>query len=392
MKYNFDEIINRRHTDSVKYDMIPKKYQDEKYLSMWVADMDFRTPEFIINVINKRLNQGILGYTLPSLDYYSTVSRWLKHRFDFDTKTEEIHFLPGVVPGIFHAIQCFTKIGDKVMIQSPVYHPFHHVTVGSARECIATPLKIDDEGRISMDFEKIEENISGCKLFILCNPHNPGGKVWGVEELRQLAHICKRHNVLVISDEIHADMTLPPYHHVPFAASCEEARTNSVTLMSPSKTFNIPGIVTSYTVVLDEGIRKKFFHYLDVNDVAMGSIFSFDTTVACYSEEGEEWLNQMLSYLQTNIDYIFNFLKENCPKIGGMRPEASFLLFLDNRKLGLSQKELVNFYNDEARIYLNDGTMFGPEGEGFMRMNIAAPFSIVKQAMNQLKEAYNKRF
>ncbi|MFA7116861.1 MAG: MalY/PatB family protein [Bacteroidales bacterium] len=392
MKYNFDELINRRGTDSVKYDMIPEKYQDEKYLSMWVADMDFRTPPFVIDAITNRLKQGILGYTIPSSHYYNTVSKWLKHRFDFDVKSEELHYLPGIVPGIFHAIACFTKRGDKVMIQSPVYHPFRYVTIGSDRECISAPLKIADDGQMSIDFETIEEKIADCSLFILCNPHNPGGKVWNEEDLKHLAHICKKNNVLVVSDEIHADMTMAPFHHTPFAKTCEEARTNSITLMSPSKTFNIPGMVTSYAIVFEENLRKKFYDYINLNHVAMGNVFSCNVVEACYSIEGENWLNQMLTYLKGNIDYVFNFLKKNCPKIGGMRPNASFLIFLDNRKLNLSQKELVSFYNDEARVYINDGSIFGSQGNGFIRMNIAAPFSVVKQAMKQIKEAYDKRF
>ncbi|MFA6872163.1 MAG: MalY/PatB family protein [Bacteroidaceae bacterium] len=391
-KYNFDELIDRRHTDSIKYDHIPEKYQTEDYLPMWVADMDFRTPEFVIDAINKRVEKGIFGYTKPSLQYYESISKWLKHRFDFKVKTAEIHYLPGVVPGIYDIIQCFTNIGDKVMVQTPVYFPFFKVTNASAREAISAPLKIADDGQLSMDFEKIEERIAECSLFLLCNPHNPGGTVWKVDDLKRLAHICKENRVLVVSDEIHASMALAPHKHTPFAKVSDEARANSITLMAPSKTFNIPGLITSYAVVLDQTIRAKFFPYVEENHIAMGSVFAFDCTCACYSDEGENWLNQMLAYLQHNIDYVFDFLKENCPKIGGMRPEASFLIFLDNRKLKLSQKELVDFYNDEARIYLNDGTAFGPQGAGFMRMNVAAPFSVIQRAMKQLKEAYDKRF
>ncbi|MFA6831150.1 MAG: MalY/PatB family protein [Bacteroidaceae bacterium] len=391
-KYNFDELIDRRHTDCVKYDHIPEKYQTEDYLPMWVADMDFRTPRFVIDAINNRLKQGIFGYTKPSEQYYESITKWLKHRFDFEVKADELHFLPGVVPGIFDIIQCFTNIGDKVMVQTPVYFPFFKVTNASSRESISAPLKIADNGYMSMDFEKIEEQIADCSLFLLCNPHNPGGIVWDVEDLKRLAHICNKNNVLVVSDEIHASMVLSPSKHTPFAMVSEEARINSITLMAPSKAFNIPGLITSYAVVLEQTIREKFFQYIQENDLAMGNVFSFDATCACYSEEGENWLNQMLAYLQNNIDYVFDFLKENCPKIGGMRPEASFLIFLDNRKLGLPQEELIDFYNDEARLYLNDGTAFGPQGEGFMRMNIAAPFSVIQRAMKQLKEAYDKRF
>ncbi len=391
-KYDFDELIDRRHTDSVKYDYIPEKYQTEDYLPMWVADMDFRTPQFVIDAINKRVQQGIFGYTKPSVQYYECISRWLKHRVDFEVKIDELHYLPGVVPGIFDIIQCFTKVGDKVMVQTPVYFPFFKVTAASSRESVAAPLKITNDGHLSMDFEKIEQQIGDCSLFLLCNPHNPGGMVWPVEDMQRLARICKAHHVLVVSDEIHASMALHPHKHTPFAKVSEAARSNSITLMSPSKSFNIPGLITSYAVVLDKDIRNKFFQYVEENHIAMGNVFSFDTTCACYSEEGENWLNQMLAYLQKNIDYVFRFLEAHCPKIGGMRPEASFLIFLDNRKLGLSQEELVDFYNDEARIYLNDGTAFGPEGVGFMRMNVAAPFSVIQRAMKQLKEAYDKRF
>lgn len=389
MTYNFDEVIDRSQTDCTKYERIRQTLHRDDLIPLWIADMDFRTPPFILSAIRKRTEQGILGYTAPSDAYFQSICNWTQRRYSMNISADNIHYIPGIVPGICFAVNCLTDKGDRVMIQPPVYHPFRNVIEASGRTCVTNPLKLTD-GRYEMDFEMLKKTLPGCKLFILCNPHNPGGTVWKHEELEQLAVLCAENGVTVISDEIHADMTFAPRKHLPFAMVNETARNLSVTFMAPSKTFNMPGVIDSYTIIFNEKLRQKFFAYLDNNDLAFGNVFAFDCVKACYSAEGEDWLEQMLAYVQANIDYTEKFLQTNCPRISCIKPEASFLVFLDNRNLNLSQPELVQFYQDGANLYLNDGTIFGMEGKGFMRLNVATPRATLSKALRQLKQAYDE--
>ena len=390
MKYNFDEIVDRSHSDCVKIETMRKATHRDDLIPLWVADMDFRTPPFILEAIKKRLEQGILGYTSPCKGYYESIQWWLDRQYGLAIPTTDIHYIPGIVPGICYAVNCFTQPGDRVMIQPPVYHPFHNVVKACGRQLVTNPI-IEKDGRFHMDFQDMERKLPECKLFILCSPHNPRGIVWEKEELERLAELCYRHGVTVISDEIHADMTFLPYKHTPFIMASGKARTISVTFMAPSKAFNMPGVVASHVVVSDETLRNRFFSYLDENDLAFGNVFTFDCVKACYSPEGKIWLDEMLDYVRKNVDYVSSFLASRCPLIGSTRPEASFLMFLDNRKLGFAtQEQLVNFYTEKAGLYLNDGSMFGTEGIGFMRLNVATPRAILEKAMNQLGKAYDE--
>lgn len=390
MKYNFDEQIDRSNSDCVKYEVARKATGRTDVIPLWVADMDFRTPPFVLNAISRRLGQGILGYTTPCKGYVESIQWWLKRRYQMEVSAKSIHFIPGIVPGISFAVSCFTNPGDRIMIQPPVYHPFHHVITASGREKVLNPI-IERNGRYCMDFEAMERDLPGCKLLILCSPHNPRGIVWQRSELERVAELCHKHHVTVISDEIHADMTFAGHQHIPFATINETARNLSVTFMAPSKAFNMPGVIASHALVYNPELRNRFYTYLDENDLAFGNSFAYDCVKACYSPEGEEWLNEMLQYIEQNTDYVLTFLQTNCPRITCTRPEASFLLFLDNRQLGFpTQKALVDFYIDRAGLYLNDGTMFGTEGTGFLRLNIATPRSILVRAMNQLKKAYDQ--
>lgn len=391
MKYDFDEIVERRGTQSLKYDTEAKLWGRDDLLPLWVADMDFRTPPFIMDAINGKMRQGILGYTVPDDNYFSAFTGWSERRYGMPLKREEIHHIPGIVPGIYMLVNAFTSPGDKIMIQPPVYHPFRQVTEATGRQVVNNRLKIEN-GRFVMDYEAMERDMPGCRLLILCNPHNPGGRVWSAEELSRLADIAAENGTVVISDEIHADMTFPPLCHLPFAAVSPAARNNSITLMAPTKTFNLPGVVSSQAIVFDGGLREKFFSYLDNNHIGGGNVFAFAAAAAAYSPEGEEWLGQMLGYVRGNIAYIDAFLKGNTPKIKAMIPEASFLVFLDCRGLGLaSQGDLEAFFVNDARLGLNTGTMFGPGGEGWMRLNAASPRSIIEQAMQNLGQAYAAR-
>lgn len=385
--YNFDEIIDRKGTSCVKYDGLKNAYQGkENLIPLWVADMDFATPDFIVEALKKRCEHPVFGYTFDDDEYYESIQTWLDYKYHWKTEREWISYIPGIVKGIGLAVQCFTQPGDKVIIQPPVYHPFRLVPTRMGREVVYNPLKLED-GIYKMDFEQLESLIDkDCKMLILSNPHNPGGVVWEKEALVKFAQICSAHGILVISDEIHAEMTYPQFRHHPFATVSEEAAACSVTFMAPSKTFNIAGIVSSYALVPDSRIREKFYSFLEAGELNAGTIFAFTATKAAYTY-GAEWLQQMRSYVIENVNFVDEYLKKNIPQIKVYRPQASFLVWLDCRELKLTQPELVQLFEDKAGLALNDGTMFGKEGEGFMRLNIGCPRSILNQALELLKKA-----
>lgn len=385
--YNFDEVINRKGTSCVKYDGLKDAYQGkENLIPLWVADMDFATPDFIIDALKKRCEHPIFGYTFDDDEYYASILTWLHYKYNWKAEREWITYIPGIVKGIGLAVQCFTQPGDKVIIQPPVYHPFRLVPTRMGREVVYNPLKLED-GVYKMDFEQLESLIDkDCKMLILSNPHNPGGIVWKKEALVKLAQICSAHGILVISDEIHAELTYPQFRHHPFATVSPEAAACSVTFMAPSKTFNIAGIVSSYAIVPDAGLREKFYSFLEAGELNAGTIFAFTATKAAYTY-GAEWLQQMRSYVIENVNFVDEYLKKNIPQIKAYRPQASFLIWLDCRELGLSQPDLVHLFEDKAGLALNDGTMFGKEGEGFMRLNVGCPRSILSKALESLKKA-----
>lgn len=388
MNYNFDELVDRRHTDALKLEALQPRWGRTDLLPLWVADMDFKTPPFIMEAIHQRCENGILGYTVCPQSYYQAIIRWVKERYNFEVEQKYITFIPGIVPGIAMALHCFTKPGDKVLIQPPVYHPFRIVTRESGRTVVNNPLRINSEGIYEMDFDNLRQQIAGCSVMILCNPHNPGGRVWTSEELSTVADICHENNVLVISDEIHADLTFSPHQHIPFAMVSERARMNSITFMSPSKAFNMPGMSSSHSIIFNDELREKFNQFLEGNEFNNCHVFSYVTVEAAYSN-GTEWLDQVKDYIQKNMDFVEEYLQQNMPRIKTMRPQASYLVFLDCRDLNMgSQKELENFFVDKAHLALNSGTIFGQEGEGFMRLNVATPRSILEKAMEQLQKAY----
>ncbi len=389
MKYDFDEIVDRHNTDSLKLDAIAPRWGRNDLIPLWVADMDFRTPPFIIKAIKDRLENEVLGYTMKPDRWYSSITNWVQQRFDWKISPEMLTHTPGIVPGLAMAIQCLTNVGDKVMVQPPVYHPFFLVTQHNNRKVVYNPLILRD-GQYRMDMDRFKEDIKGCKLFILCNPHNPGGRVWTKDELAEVARICYENKTIVISDEIHADLTLSPYIHHPFATVSEEAKMNSIVFMSSSKAFNMPGISSSYCIIENESLRRKFSTYVNGSELGEGHIFSFNTVVAAYSN-GTEWLDQVKEYIQGNIDFVDEYLKKNIPAIKAIRPQASYLIFLDCRELNLPQDELLKLFIDGAHLALNDGAIFGKEGAGFMRLNAGCPRSVLKKALDQLHDAYQKQ-
>lgn len=386
MKYNFDEIINRSDTSAIKLEGMRENWGRTDLIPLWIADMDFATAPFVTEAIIRRCGTPVLGYTAKPESYYQAIIRWLDTRYSLEADKDNIQFVSGIVPGIGLALNAFTQKGDKVLIQPPVYGPFHWLNERNERTLVTNPLKFVN-GTYRMDMDDFRSQVKGCKAFILCNPHNPGGIVWQEEELQQVAEICHEEGVLVFSDEIHADLTLPPCKHRPFATISEKARMNSITFMSPSKAFNMPGLTASHALIFNEDLRKMFRKHIETCEFDMGHVFAFTAVEAAYSN-GTEWLDQCLAYVQENINYVDGFLKQNTPKIKVIRPQASFLLWLDCREMGLPQEALNDFFVDKAHLALNDGTSFGIEGTGFMRMNIASPRTILEKAMNQLADAY----
>ena len=388
MLYNFDKHIERTGTDSLKYDVLFNMLGRSDVMPLWVADMDFETPPFVMRAISKRLKQQILGYTMPPGTFYQSIINWMQRRHGVNLKEEEIHFLPGIVPAVHHAICALTDKGDRVLIQPPVYHPFGHIIDINERTRVENPLHVV-EGRFEMDFADLEQKLPGCKMMILCNPHNPGGTVWTPEVLQRVAHLCHKHGVMVLSDEIHSDMTHHAYQYTPFVNTCQEARDITITMNAPSKAFNMPGVVVSYCYCLNPTLRRRLYTFLDQADVALGNIFAYGCLEACYTAEGEDWLNQMLDYVQANIQAVSDFLQSHCPKIKPMHTEASFLVFLDNSAMPFaSSEELQHFYLDQAGLYLNQGQTFGKEGAKFMRLNVAMPRAELTAALQKLHKAY----
>lgn len=395
--YNFDEILDRRGTSCLKYDTLKEEFGRTDLHSFWIADMDFRTPDFIMEALRKRLDCPVLGYPSTGSDFFPMIARWVRELHGWDVDPADFCFIPGIVKGIGFAERCFLKPGDKVIIQPPVYHPFRLVTKACGFEVVNNPLKplYDVDGFVEnyeMDLDHFESLIDDrTKMMILCNPHNPGGVVFPVETLRRLAEICDRRGIIVLSDEIHGEMALAGHKQHPFASVSDAAARCSISFLAPSKTFNIAGVVSSYCIVLNPDLRKRFFDYLDANEINYPCIFSAIATRAAYTTKGMEWRGEMLSYVEENVDFVDSWLRTNLPQIRAMRPQASFLIWLDCHRLGLPQEKLVELFVDKAHLALNDGTMFGAEGEGFMRLNIGCPRACLKDALESLAAAVDGR-
>ncbi len=389
MQYNFDEIIDRSTSHSVKLNKLKTVFGRDDLIPLWVADMDFLSPPAVTEALIERTRHGIFGYTVPYDGYFLSIINWLKNRHGYHVQNHEITFVPGVVKGFAFAIDAFTQKNDKIIIQPPVYHPFRIVPEALGRQVINNPLLLEN-GKYSIDFEGLKEIIAenDCKMLILCSPHNPVGRTWNKEELMQLAEICYDNNILVVSDEIHSDLILPGFRHRPFATVSEKAKENSITLMAPSKTFNIAGIVSSFAVIHNPEIRKQYLNYLAPRELDQATIYALTATEAAYNY-GAEWLDQALAYIRKNIDFVENYLKEYIPQIKAVRSEATFLVWLDCRALNLTQQELVDLFVNKAKLALNDGTVFGKEGEGFMRLNAGTPLSNIEKALDNLRKAIN---
>ncbi|MBR2243439.1 MAG: PatB family C-S lyase [Prevotella sp.] len=387
MTYSFDKIIDRRGSNDLKHSVLQERYGRDDLLPLWVADMDFETPPFITEALRQRLDHSLFGYTVVPEELWSTIIQWVRDHHQWEVRREWLTYIPGIVKGIGMAVNVFSQEGDKVIIQPPVYHPFRLTPQGNKREIVYNPLKQLSDGYYEMDFDQLEQvTDEHCKLLILSNPHNPAGICWKQETLQRLAHFCHEHHILVLSDEIHSDMALFGHRHVPFATVSEEAAQCSITFGAPSKTFNIAGIVSSYAIVPNDSIRRRFYTWLEANEFNDPPLFSPIATIAAY-QQGETWLKEMLDYVEGNIRFLEDFFQQHLPKIKPLRPQASFLVWLNCRGLGFTHEQLIDLFVNKAHLALNDGEMFGAGGEGFMRMNVGTPRSVLLQALLQLKEA-----
>lgn len=386
-KYDFDTIIDRRGTSAVKYEGLDAFFGRHDVSPMWIADLDFAVCPDIVAALRRRLDHPILGYYACPDTYWDALAQWLFRRHDLRVEREQMTFIPGVVKGIAYCVNYFTHIGDKVLIQPPVYFPFRVVVEGNGRQIVENPLKFDGR-RYTMDLDGLEECIEAEKprMMILCNPHNPIGIQWKSDTLARVAEICRRNDVIVVSDEIHGDLMINRRRHIPFIDVSEDAGIVGIMLGAPSKTFNIPGLVSSWMIIRNEKLRKDFYHWLEVNEFSAPMMISIVGAEEAY-RHGERWLDEMLVYIEENIDYAVNFVEKYIPGVSIVRPEASFLLWVNFRGLNLSQDELMNLLLDKAHIALNDGTMFGQQGRGFARLNVGCPRSVLTDALEHLRKA-----
>ncbi len=387
MKYDFNEIINRVGTNSLKYDFAAERGKPEGILPLWVADMDFRTPPEVSEVLQKAVRHGIFGYSESKAGYFDTVSHWFEERFGWRVQRRWLVKTPGVVFALATAIRALTGEGDAVIIQQPVYYPFSEVILANHRKLVNNPL-VYENGAYNVDFEDFEAQIvkNDVKLFLLCSPHNPVGRVWTVEELERLGEICIRHQVIVVSDEIHADFTYPVYKHTIFASLNEKFLNNSIICTAPSKTFNLAGLQVSNIFIANDGIRRKFKEAIIRTGYSQLNTMGLIACQAAY-ENGAGWLEELKEYLADNLTFIRKYFMERIPQVRLIEPQGTYLVWLDFGKLNLNDQELEKLIVDRAGLWLDSGTMFGPEGKGFQRMNIACPRQVLEKALIQLEEA-----
>ena len=389
MDGNFDEPVNRVHTNSVKYDLRKEIFGEPDVIPMWVADMDFRTPDFIISALKKRLNHEICGYSFRPPEYYKSIIDWIRERYSWQVEKEWICFSPGVVPALNFCTLAFTKPGDNIIVQPPVYFPFFSAVEAHGRNLVYNRL-MESEEKWEMDFDSLIAAIdTRTTMIIISNPHNPVGRVWTKEELSVLTDICLQKNIIILSDEIHSDLVLPGYLHIPVASISEEIAARTVTLMAPSKSFNLAGLSTSSVIISNPDLRKSFRTITESLHLGNGNLFGTIASIEAY-RNGHRWLQDLLNYINSNIDFTENYLRQMIPEIVPVHPEATYMIWLDCRKFGMTGKELQKFFVTKAGIGMNEGSTFGPGGEGFMRMNVATPISIVRKAMEQIEKAVSE--
>lgn len=388
MVWNFDEPINRDGTNCVKYDLRNEIFGNKDIIPMWIADTDFRCPDFIIKAIKERLNHEIFGYSFRPAEYYRSISHWLSDIHGWQIEDEWISFCPGIVSALNICTLSFTRPGDSIIVQPPVYPPFFPSVESHGRNLVMNPLK-ETDGRWTMDFDSLSNLISEqTKMIIICNPHNPVGRAWNYEELKKLTDICLKNNILILSDEIHCDLVLQGNVHTNIAGISKEVSDIAVTCIAPSKTFNLGGLSTSSVIISNPILRKYFNKTIERIHISNGNIFGTVASIAAYTE-GKEWRNKFLEYINRNIILTEEFFRKNIPEIIPVHPEATYMIWLDCRKLGMTGSELQDFFVNKAGVGLNEGSTFGPGGEGFMRMNLATTSSLVLKALDRIANAVN---
>jgi len=383
---DFDKIISRENTNSVKYDLRSLYFGNKEVIPMWVADMDFETPSFIQEAVKKRAQHPIYGYSIKPKSYFDSIINWMEKRHQWKVKREHIAFSPGVVPGLVLALMTFSKPGDKIVVQSPVYFPFFSSVLDNGRQLVVNEL-LEKDNYYTIDFVDLEKKLKDTKtkVLLISNPHNPVGRVWKQEELEKMVALCLKYEVLLFSDDIHADLIFDGYKHRVAANISPEAKQICISFMAPSKTFNMAGLSTSFVIIQDDNKRKAFENTIEAYHLGLGNLFGTVALEAAY-EEGEEWLGELMSYLKKNTELVADFLKKNIPQITFAKPEATYLLWLNCKSLQLNDKDLASFFVNKARLGLNNGSVFGAGGAGYMRMNIACPTSVVRKALMQLQK------
>lgn len=386
MAQDFNEIIQRTGTSCYKYDLRKKFFRTEDVYPMWVADTDFKAPDFIIEAMKQRLDHGIFGYTFLDDGYFESIISWVKRRHCWDIRKDWIKYSPGVVPSLFACILAYTEPNDKIIVQTPVYFPFYSAVKETGRRLVKNPLELS-EGRYKMNLEDLKSKIDkDTKMLILCSPHNPTGNVWRKEEIIELCNICIENDILILSDEIHADIVYEGFRHIPTASLSEEIAKRTVTLMAPSKTFNIAGLNSSFIVSNNEELVKKFSKQIEGLHIG-ANIFAIEATKAAYNY-GLEWVDDLIRYYTENKSVVKTFLQNELSDIELIEPEGTYLLWLDFRKLKLKRSDINTILIEKAKLGLSDGFMFGPEGDGFQRMNIGCPSSKLKESLKSLAQAF----
>lgn len=388
MSFNFNKIIDRTNNFSAKWSEMNKNFGTNDLLPMWVADMDFLTAPCIMEALKDRLEQGIFGYTTRPSSYNESIVNWLDNRFSWKIKKEWLMFSPAVITSISLLIQNLTQKNDKIMIQEPVYSPFHNIVELNERDLVISPLIKLDDGSYIMDYEDIEAKIKDVKIFILCNPHNPVGRVWTREELTRLGQICLKHNVIVISDEIHSDIILKNHKHTPFASISKEFCKNTITCMAPTKTFNLAGLQSSFLVMSNPYYYEVMDRAFSTLDIKRNNAFSLVATEAAYNY-GEDWLDELIKYIEDNVDFAIEYIKTNIPKLKVKKPEGTYLLWVDFNSLNVDEKDLKDALINKGRVALSSGSSFGIGGGGYYRINLACPRAMVLEALKRIEFAIN---
>ncbi len=383
MPYNFDEIIPRDNTDSLKYDDKLNRFGTLDVQPMWVADMDFRVPKFITNALSGLVNHGIYGYHIKSDKYYQVIIDWFQRRHNFTIDKKGISFTPGVVPALSYLVQAFTQKDDKIIVQTPVYYPFFGVVKMNNRQVLNNKL-VENNNEYSIDFDDFEKKAEEAKMFIFCHPHNPIGRVWKKDELEKIAEICLRNKIMIVSDEIHNDLVFSPEKHIPIASLSPEVDNITITCHSASKSFNLAGLSTAYVLINNPDLQKVFKKF--INSLFLEALNKFGLTAMLAAfEQGDSWLKELLIYIWDNYCFIKDYIAKKIPILKISPLQATYMIWIDFRKLKLSDKQLKEFIIQKAHLGLNDGPTFGPGGEGFQRMNIACPLQLVKEALDKLE-------